>query len=163
MLKSLISVNQAHVSVSHYNTTLDKWPKCYRCTNPNKKLSYKLIVAGPKHKILYPRHVAVSPQSVDTTDKFRIHMFEEGTNEVIFVRVYIFVLNLTNCAVCTPGLSSRISGDGCKSSHTTPCPSSSLSLCLSIYHFIFEKSAVQHQICHLSIKRHVTLLQSCFN
>ncbi len=28
------------------------------------------------------RHVAVSPQTVETTDKFRIHMFEEGTNEV---------------------------------------------------------------------------------
>ena len=28
------------------------------------------------------RHVAVSPQSVETTDKFRIHMFEEGTSEV---------------------------------------------------------------------------------
>ena len=31
------------------------------------------------------RHVAVSPQSVDTTDKFRIHMFEEGTNEVRYL------------------------------------------------------------------------------
>ena len=30
------------------------------------------------------RHVAVSPQVVDTTDKFRIHMFEDGTNEVSY-------------------------------------------------------------------------------
>ena len=28
------------------------------------------------------RHVAVSPQTCETTDKFRIHMFEEGTAEV---------------------------------------------------------------------------------
>jgi hypothetical protein len=33
--------------------------------------------------------VAVSPQTVETTDKFRIHMFEEGTNEVsIYVAVF---------------------------------------------------------------------------
>ena len=28
------------------------------------------------------RHVAVSPQTCETTDKFRIHMFEEGSSEV---------------------------------------------------------------------------------
>ena len=28
------------------------------------------------------RHVAVSPQTCETTDKFRIHMFEDGTQEV---------------------------------------------------------------------------------
>ena len=28
------------------------------------------------------RHVAVSPQTCETTDKFRIHMFEEGSAEV---------------------------------------------------------------------------------
>ncbi len=32
--------------------------------------------------VCWCRHVAVSPQTVETTDKFRIHMFEEGTNEV---------------------------------------------------------------------------------
>ena len=30
------------------------------------------------------RHVAVSPQTCETTDKFRIHMFEEGSSEVNF-------------------------------------------------------------------------------
>ena len=29
------------------------------------------------------RHVAVSPQTCETTDKFRIHMFEEGSSEVM--------------------------------------------------------------------------------
>ena len=28
------------------------------------------------------RHVAVSPQTCETTDKFRVHMFEEGNTEV---------------------------------------------------------------------------------
>ena len=31
---------------------------------------------------LFSRHVAVSPQTCETTDKFRVHMFEEGNTEV---------------------------------------------------------------------------------
>ena len=34
------------------------------------------------HCLYVGRHVAVSPQTCETTDKFRIHMFEEGSAEV---------------------------------------------------------------------------------
>ena len=39
----------------------------------------RITISGPAAS---RRHVAVSPQTVQTTDKFRIHMFEEGSNEV---------------------------------------------------------------------------------
>ena len=37
------------------------------------------------------RHVAVSPQTCETTDKFRVHMFEEGNTEVNY---YTFTMCL---------------------------------------------------------------------
>ena len=38
------------------------------------------------------RHVAVSPQTCETTDKFRIHMFEEGSSEVMKRNVKIPII-----------------------------------------------------------------------
>jgi len=53
------------------------------CNNPKK---YAVVepegrILGQKCVDIVIRHVAVSPQSCETTDKFRIHMYEEGTNE----------------------------------------------------------------------------------
>ena len=39
-------------------------------------------ILGQKCVDIVIRHVAVSPQTCETTDKFRIHMFEEGSAEV---------------------------------------------------------------------------------
>lgn len=55
------------------------------CNNPKK---YAVVepegrILGQKCVDIVIRHVAVSPQSCETTDKFRIHMYEEGTNEVL--------------------------------------------------------------------------------
>jgi len=54
------------------------------CNNPKK---YAVVepegrIMGQKCVDIVIRHVAVSPQTCETTDKFRIHMFEEGTQEV---------------------------------------------------------------------------------
>ena len=53
------------------------------CNSPNK-----YAVVEPEGKIsrnkcadIVVRHVAVSPQSVNQTDKFRIQMYEEGDSE----------------------------------------------------------------------------------
>ena len=53
------------------------------CNSPNK-----YAVVEPEGKIsrnkcadIVVRHVAVSPQSVSQTDKFRIQMYEEGDSE----------------------------------------------------------------------------------
>ena len=43
---------------------------------------------------LHFRHVAVSPQTCETTDKFRIHMFEEGNSEVSLYLVYASLTHL---------------------------------------------------------------------
>lgn len=55
------------------------------CNNPKK---YAVVepegkILGQKCVDIVIRHVAVSPQSCETTDKFRIHMFEEGTQEIL--------------------------------------------------------------------------------
>lgn len=55
------------------------------CNNPKK---YAVVepegkICGQKCVDIVIRHVAVSPQTVDTTDKFRITLFEEGTNEML--------------------------------------------------------------------------------
>lgn len=55
------------------------------CNNPKK---YAVVepegrIMGQKCVDIVIRHVAVSPQTVETTDKFRIHMFEEGTQEIL--------------------------------------------------------------------------------
>jgi len=52
-------------------------PKKYAVVEPEGKIS------GQKCVDIVVRHVAVSPQTVQTTDKFRIHMFEEGSNEIL--------------------------------------------------------------------------------
>ena len=54
------------------------------CNNPKK---YAVVepegkILGQKCVDIVIRHVAVSPQTCETTDKFRIHMFEEGSAEV---------------------------------------------------------------------------------
>jgi len=55
------------------------------CNNPKK---YAVVepegkIMGQKCVDIVIRHVAVSPQTCETTDKFRIHMFEDGTSEVL--------------------------------------------------------------------------------
>jgi len=55
------------------------------CNNPKK---YAVVepegrIMGQKCVDIVIRHVAVSPQTCETTDKFRIHMFEEGTQEIL--------------------------------------------------------------------------------
>jgi len=55
------------------------------CNNPKK---YAVVepegrITGQKCVDIVIRHVAVSPQTCETTDKFRIHMFEEGTTELL--------------------------------------------------------------------------------
>lgn len=55
------------------------------CNNPKK---YAVVepegrILGQKCVDIVIRHVAVSPQTCETTDKFRIHMFEEGTSEIL--------------------------------------------------------------------------------
>jgi hypothetical protein len=55
------------------------------CNNPKK---YAVVepegrITGQKCVDIVVRHVAVSPQTVQTTDKFRIHMFEEGSSEIL--------------------------------------------------------------------------------
>jgi len=65
------------------------------CNNPKK---YAVVepegrISGQKCVDIVIRHVAVSPQSVDTTDKFRIHMFEEGTNEILGKKDILAVLH----------------------------------------------------------------------
>lgn len=55
------------------------------CNNPKK---YAVVepegrILGQKCVDIVIRHVAVSPQTCETTDKFRIHMFEEGTQEIL--------------------------------------------------------------------------------
>jgi len=55
------------------------------CNNPKK---YAVVepegrILGQKCVDIVIRHVAVSPQTCETTDKFRIHMFEEGTQEML--------------------------------------------------------------------------------
>jgi len=55
------------------------------CNNPKK---YAVVepegkILGQKCVDIVIRHVAVSPQTCETTDKFRIHMFEDGTQEIL--------------------------------------------------------------------------------
>jgi len=55
------------------------------CNNPKK---YAVVepegkICGQKCVDIVIRHVAVSLQTVDTTDKFRITLYEEGTNELL--------------------------------------------------------------------------------
>jgi len=55
------------------------------CNNPKK---YAVVepegkILGQKCVDIVIRHVAVSPQTCETTDKFRIHMFEEGSAELL--------------------------------------------------------------------------------
>jgi hypothetical protein len=55
------------------------------CNNPKK---YAVVepegkICGQKCVDIVIRHVAVSLQTVDTTDKFRITLYEEGTNEML--------------------------------------------------------------------------------
>jgi len=55
------------------------------CNNPKK---YAVVepegkIFGQKCVDIVIRHVAVSPQTCETTDKFRIHMFEEGSSELL--------------------------------------------------------------------------------
>jgi len=55
------------------------------CNNPKK---YAVVepegkIYGQKCVDIVIRHVAVSPQTCETTDKFRIHMFEEGSSELL--------------------------------------------------------------------------------
>lgn len=55
------------------------------CNNPKK---YAVVepegrIFGQKCVDIVVRHVAVSPQTVQTTDKFRIHMYEEGSSEIL--------------------------------------------------------------------------------
>jgi len=55
------------------------------CNNPKK---YAVVepegkIFGQKCVDIVIRHVAVSPQTCETTDKFRIHMFEEGSAELL--------------------------------------------------------------------------------
>jgi len=55
------------------------------CNNPKK---YAVVepegrIMGQKCVDIVIRHVAISPQTCETTDKFRIHMFEEGTQEIL--------------------------------------------------------------------------------
>lgn len=65
------------------------------CNNPKK---YAVVdpegrISGQKCVDIVIRHVAVSPQTVETTDKFRIHMFEEGTNEILGKKDILAVLH----------------------------------------------------------------------
>jgi len=65
------------------------------CNNPKK---YAVVepegkIFGQKCVDIVIRHVAVSPQTCETTDKFRIHMFEEGNSEV---RLYLVYASLTH-------------------------------------------------------------------
>jgi len=55
------------------------------CNNPKK---YAVVepegrIFGQKCVDIVVRHVAVSPQTVQTTDKFWIHMYEEGSSEIL--------------------------------------------------------------------------------
>lgn len=55
------------------------------CNNPKK---YAVVepegkIFGQKCVDIVIRHVAVSPQTCETTDKFRVHMFEEGNTELL--------------------------------------------------------------------------------
>ncbi|XP_023325925.1 motile sperm domain-containing protein 1 isoform X1 [Eurytemora carolleeae] len=65
------------------------------CNNPKK---YAVVepegrISGQKCVDIVIRHVAVSPQSVETTDKFRIHMFEEGTSEILGKKDVLAILH----------------------------------------------------------------------
>jgi len=65
------------------------------CNNPKK---YAVVepegrISGQKCVDIVIRHVAVSPQVVETTDKFRIHMFEDGTNEILGKKDILAVLH----------------------------------------------------------------------
>ena len=54
------------------------------CNNPKK---YAVVepegrILGQKCTDIVVRHVAVSPASVQQTDKFRIHIYDEGSTEI---------------------------------------------------------------------------------
>ena len=54
------------------------------CNNPKK---YAVVepegrILGQKCADIVVRHVAVSPAAVQQTDKFRIHIYDEGSTEV---------------------------------------------------------------------------------
>jgi len=62
-------------------------PKKYAVVEPEGRID------GQKCVDIVIRHVAISPQYIDTTDKFRIHMFEEGTSELLGKRDILAVLH----------------------------------------------------------------------
>ena len=45
------------------------------------------------------RHVAVSPQTCETTDKFRVHMFEEGNTEVSYYTITMCLVFIVTVSV----------------------------------------------------------------
>eukprot|EP00088_Acartia_fossae_P003111 TRINITY_DN11290_c0_g1_i1.p1 TRINITY_DN11290_c0_g1~~TRINITY_DN11290_c0_g1_i1.p1 ORF type:complete len:228 (-),score=62.23 TRINITY_DN11290_c0_g1_i1:485-1168(-) len=68
------------------------------CNNPKK---YAVVepegkICGQKCVDIVIRHVAVSLQTVDTTDKFRITLFEEGSNEMLGRKDILAVLHAGN-------------------------------------------------------------------
>jgi len=68
------------------------------CNNPKK---YAVVepegkICGQKCVDIVIRHVAVSLQTVDTTDKFRISLFEEGTNDLLGKKDILAILHAGN-------------------------------------------------------------------
>ena len=47
-------------------------------------MAFPMIIVFDSFIFFDSRHVAVSPQTCETTDKFRVHMFEEGNTEVSY-------------------------------------------------------------------------------
>merc|ERR1712013_668737 len=62
--------------------------RAYRVEENNNPKKYAVVepegkILGQKCVDIVIRHVAVSPQTCETTDKFIIHMFEDGTQEIL--------------------------------------------------------------------------------
>lgn len=66
-------MNKIHYSIS----VLCNNPKKYAVVEPEGRIS------AQKCADIVVRHVAVSPAAVQQTDKFRIHIFDEGSQEVV--------------------------------------------------------------------------------